>query len=89
MNKYVKNNIASKWEDLGIELLNEEQRFMLNNIRQNNHNVQDCCTAMFKYWLEVNPCANWNKLIEALDVINQNCLAKKIKRKIFEGIVVT
>ena len=81
LEKYIRNDIASNWEDLGVQLLEEEQHSMLNIIAVNKPDVLDRCTELFKYWL-VDVDASWNKLINALRVINQNVLAEKIKRKI-------
>ena len=81
-NKYVRNNIASKWEDLGVQLLDEEHHSMLNNIAENKPDVQGRCTELFEYWLTVDINASWNKLIKALKEMNQNTLVEKIKRKI-------
>jgi len=86
LNTHVRDNIAPKWHDLGLQLLNDEQRPVLNNIKGNHHyDAKDSCTEMFKYWLIVDPGATWNKLIEALEVINENLLAQKIKEDILKG----
>ena len=42
---------------------------------------------MFNYWLEVDHEANWNQLIHALEKINLNTLARKIREDVSEGIV--
>ena len=91
MNKHVKNDIASKWEELGVQLLDEEQRKMLKNIEKNESDVQSCCTKLFDHWLTVDVHASWNKLIEALKEIDENHLAVKIRRKILKlkGTVAT
>ena len=88
-NRNIRNKIATRWYDLGVELLNEEQLSMLNNIAENKPDVQSRCSALFNYWLSVDTGASWNKLIEALNKINEHCLAEKIKREILNGIVVT
>ena len=86
LNKFIRNDIAFNWEDLGVELLDEEQRVMLKSIAKNKHNVQGRCTELFEYWLDVDIDASWNKLMNALQEINQTVLADKIKRKILKGI---
>ena len=88
LNRHIKNDIAAKWRDLGIELLDEEQHSKLDNIERNNHEVEDCCTELFKFWLEVDTYASWNELIKALNNIDKKSLAEKIKREILNGIVV-
>ena len=82
LNNYIRNDIASNWEDLGVQLLEEEQHSMLKVIAADKPDVLGRCTELFKYWLVVDVHASWNKLINALRVINQNVLAEKIKRKI-------
>lgn len=59
--------MATKWYEIGIELLNDDQLRQLDIIKANNHaNVTQCCYDMFKYWLESHPSANWYKLVDAL-----------------------
>ena len=53
---------------------------MLGVIQANHRNeVEVCCDKMFQYWLEVDTEANWNKLIDALEHIDQNATAAKIR----------
>ena len=40
---------------------------------------------MLEYWLDVDPKANWNMLIDALEEIGQNALAHQIKQEILKG----
>ena len=89
LNRYVRKDIASKWEDLGVELLDDEQQPMLKIIAENKLDVQCCCTELFTHWLSVDVNASWNKLIKALKEIDQNYLAEKIRRIILKGIVVS
>ena len=71
-------------------LLNNEQQSMLKNIAENKPDVQRRCTELFNHWLDVDVNASWNKLIKALEEINQNSLAaEKIRRIILKGIVVS
>ena len=42
---------------------------------------------MFNYWLQVDCNANWNQLITALEKINLNTLAVKIREDVLKGIV--
>ena len=42
---------------------------------------------MFKYWLEVDSEANWNKLTDALKQTGQRSLAKKVK-DVLQGIII-
>ena len=74
-----RDKIAPYWQDLGIELL-QENTDKLNVIQADHPNeVEVCCNKMFQYWLEVDTDANWNKLIDALEHIHQNTTAAKIR----------
>ena len=87
-NKHVRSTIATKWEDLGVQLLLDKNIPKLMVIKENNvQNVEACCGKMFEYWLEVDEEASWNKLINALEEINQNTLAVNIKQNILKGIL--
>ena len=88
LNRHIRNEIAARWEDLGVELLNEKLH-MLNNIAKNKPDVQSRCSALFEHWLSIDTGATWNKLIEALNKIDEHSLAEKIKRDVLNGIVLT
>ena len=88
-NRYVRDDIASKWEDLGVVLLNNEQQSMLKIIAENKPDVQHRCTELFNHWLSVDVNTSWDKLIKALEIINQKNLAENIRRIILKGIVVS
>ena len=89
LSSHVKDEIAPKWRDLGIELLNEEQCTQLDIIEENHsQNVERCCTKMFQYWLRVDLQASWNKLIDSLEKIGENTLARKIKIDVLKGFLV-
>ena len=84
LNKF-KDSIGEKWYDLGIELLDDKDCCKLDQIRVNYpKDVSTCCTQMFKLWLEKQPSASWNQLIEALREhnIGMDELATKIEAKI-------
>ena len=87
LNKYVTNQVASHWQKLGVQLLDEESVYKLKNIEKNYPNdVEKCCSEMLEYWIETDPEASWDTLIDALDQCGQNVLAAKIKMDILEGI---
>ena len=78
--------IAPYWWDLGTQLLQEEYIYKLDIIRVHHPNaVEKRCIEMFRCWLEVDVEANWNKLIDALEHIQQNAMAARIRRDIFTG----
>ena len=62
---------------------------MLDIIEQDHrHDVKTCCTRMFEHWLSVDVKASWNKLIEALEMIDEIALTEKIKIDVLKGIVI-
>ena len=80
LNKHVRKGVSSKWHDLGLELLEQEDEEMLNQIENNNPNdVSKCCKEMFQLWLRKHTNATWNKLIEALVQVELNNLATTIE----------
>ena len=61
------NAIGTKWYELGIELLDENQSSQLNTIKRDHNETTKCCIAMFDYWLQSHDsAATWHKLIYAL-----------------------
>ena len=91
MNRFVRGEVCAacdnspdKWRDLGIELIPGEQNVKkLNEIKVNHqHNVTQCCSAMFDLWRQTQPNANWNQLIKALKVVQLNVLAADIEKKL-------
>ena len=75
-----RNKIAPYWRHLGIQLLQEKHTDKLDVINKNHSNeVEECCDTMFQCWLEVDTEATWNKLIVALEDIDKNATAAKIR----------
>ena len=87
LHKYVRNEVAPQWRDLGIQLLEQEPLRTLNIIEADHpHGVKRCCTEMLEYWLCNDPEASWNKLMSALEQIGENVLAANIKKNVVKGI---
>ena len=80
-------DVSAKWYQLGIVLLEDERVNQLANIKANNHNVTDCCYAMFSYWIQTQPNASWHQLVKALKErgVEMNDVAKTVK-EIFIGL---
>ena len=77
----------TKWKDLGIHLLGSGHSGKLDVIETNSpKNVEECCTNMFQYWLDVDPTATWNKLISALKEIGLNTLSEKLTMDLLKGM---
>ena len=87
MNRHVIKKVAAAcslqpdiWRDLGIELLGEDATTELDVIKANNtDDVTKCCAKMLSLWLQRQTEASWNQLIEALEQVKLNRLAKEIK----------
>ena len=80
LNKHVRKDVSSKWHDLGLELLEQEDEEKLNEIETNNPtDVSKCCKEMFQLWLRKCTNATWNQLIQALKEIELNNLAATIE----------
>ena len=81
-----RGKISPHWYDLGIQLLQEKYFDKLKVIQKNSpHDVESSCSKMLECWLDVDPKANWNMLIDALKEIGQNALADQIKQEILKG----
>ena len=77
--------IAPHWRNLGVQLLQEKYTNKLDIIQENHRgDIERCCTEMLKHWLNVDTKASWDKLIDALEKIEQNSLAEKIKEDIIK-----
>ena len=75
--------VADKWYDIGLELLEQKDERTVNIIKTNNAgNVAECCTEMLELWLKRQPNATWNQLIKALRApgIELNNAASKIEK---------
>ena len=89
LSDYISNTeISVHWKGLGTKLLNDTYVQHLTIIETNNrHDVRVCCREMFIYWLQVDREANWNQLINALEEMQLNTLAKEIREDVLEGMV--
>ena len=66
LNKF-RNSIATKWHDIGVELLDVEDELLLNLIKDNYPGDANKCTAeMLQLWLARKPGASWGQLLEVL-----------------------
>ena len=80
LNKHVRKEVSTKWHDLGLELLEQEDEAKVNEIETNNpSDVSKCCKEMFQLWLEKCTNATWNQLIQALREVDLNNLATTIE----------
>ena len=73
-------DVITKWYDIGLELLDSDNR-ALDVIKKDYPNDnENCCTEMFKKWLQCRPDASWRQLAEALTSVNLNTAAHHITK---------
>ena len=74
-------SVATKWYEVGLELLDDSQAKQLDIIKANSPDVARCCRDMFKYWLDAHPTASWYKLVNALRAtgIEENAVAAALE----------
>ena len=90
LSKYVRDKVAPRWYDFGVELLENEYIEQLDIIEKNHPgDPQRCCSEMFKYWLQIDTEATWNKLTDSLVVIGKKVLAKKVKNVVKSMLILT
>jgi len=78
-------NVVTKWKDLGRHLLGTSHSGKLDVIELNSpNNVEECCTKMFEFWLDINPIATWDKFITALQNTGLNTLSERIKMDVLK-----
>lgn len=82
VNRFVRATVCAdpgKWWDLGIELLNADQKDKLNVIKANGgSDTKACFNKMIELWLQTKPDACWKQLVQALSCVELNTLARKI-----------
>ena len=68
LQRYVVISVASKWHDIGLELMDISDEHELDALEVEPSLKDDTERAkkMFKRWLEKKPYASWNDLIEVL-----------------------
>ena len=90
--KHTKTDVSSQWYSIGLELLGQQEVPLLNTIKADNlEDASKCTVEMFLKWLEREPDASWNQLIQALRKpnIKLETLASKVEKMLSEGTVVT
>ena len=60
-------DVAPRWYEVGLKLLSNDQATHLDIIKTNHSNDQlKGCAEMFWFWLDAQPNASWQQLIESL-----------------------
>ena len=86
LSKHVLPIVATKWYDLGLELLDPKHERALDIIEENfTCDVERCCRKMFSKWLETCDDASWAHLIEAVRTIELNEVASNIEQLVLQG----
>ena len=84
LNKYVRGKVCAagtnKWRDLGIVLMGQDGVEVLDIIKANSTNNEDCCSKMFTEWRQRTPKPRWKKLIEALKEVKLIQLASELEK---------
>ena len=78
-------SVATKWYSLGLQLLDPKYENELNTIEEDTRNTATCCRKMFSKWLNTDEHASWNKLIEALRIVQLNTVANDIEQLLLQG----
>jgi len=76
---------ADQWYELGLLLLESKYENYLKTIEADEKNSRACCRKMFDKWLNTDPLASWDKVIEALTLIGLNNVASDIKQLLGQG----
>lgn len=89
LHNHVVPNVADRWKDLGMELLNPKPFNRTLEIigADNSHSVEKCCRQMFHKWLDTKLDANWSQLIMALKNIGLVKVANHIHDMLKKGTV--
>ena len=79
-------NVGSKWHDLGLKLLNEQQPYTQHwtKICDIPPNDKLQCGKMLECWINATPEATWNDLINALTAISLSSIADDIIKEILQ-----
>ena len=60
-------HVAAHWDEIGIQLVGEDQKSHLDAIKANHaDDVIISCAEMFWLWFKSHLNANWQELIESL-----------------------
>ena len=88
LNKHVIPLVATKWYDLGLELLETKHERELDTIEKDNkvEGTKTCCRKMFSKWLETqSDSASWDQLIQAVKNIELDSVANDIEQLLPQG----
>ena len=76
----LQHEVACKWKRLGVFL--EISPGRLDTIETKHHDPQDCLQEMLQVWLkQVHPPPTWASIINALESLEEQRLAKELTEK--------
>ena len=79
-------SVATRWYELGLVLLDTKYQNQLSIIEADVKNdAITCCRKMFSKWLNTDELASWDKLIQAVTVVQLNSVANDIKELLLQG----
>ena len=80
------SRVATKWSELGVQLLDDAETDILYVIKADHpSDVTTCCNEMFERWLRIQPDASWSQLVTALNKIGLKVVAEDINKLIKNG----
>ena len=83
-------SVATKWEELGLVLLDTKYHNRLIFIEADvGNDVVACCRKMFSKWLNTDKLASWDKLIKAVRNVQLSNVANDIEQLLLRGEYVT
>ena len=78
--------IADQWYYLGLQLLDTKHVMVLDTIEADTRNDNKLGgRKMFSKWLKTDKLASWDKVIEALTLIELDSVANNIKQLLGQG----
>ena len=80
LNQHVIPLVATRWYDLGLELLETKHEKELDIIEKDSKvdGAKTCCKKMFSKWLE-SDSASWDQLIQAVKNVGMNDVANQLQ----------
>ena len=83
-------SVANRWFELGVLLLDIKYQNQLTIIEADIRNdAVTCCRKMFIRWLNTDELASWDKLVEAVRIVQLNNVANDIEQLLLCGEYVT
>ena len=87
LSKHVIPSVATRWNELGLELLDTKHEAELDIIETNfKDDAITCCRKMFSKWLQLQSHrATWDQLVQAIKNIKLNNVASDIEELLLQG----